>query len=76
MLNIAGVVGLQRNMTEGEGSVSNSELREIKLKLALKDREVKELKEELAEAKKTGVKKSSNFDELQNERDQLVMKIE
>lgn len=59
-----------------QANVSNSELRELKLKLARVEKEAKQLKEELENFKKTGVAKASSFDELQNERDQLIMKNE
>lgn len=76
ILNSAGVLGLSQSMSGGDAGISTSELREIKLKLALKEKENKELKEEMAEIKKNGARKASNFDEIQNERDQMVMKIE
>lgn len=59
-----------------QAQVSNSELRELKLKLARKEKEAKELKEELSEIKKTGQVKAGETDEMQNERDQLIMKNE
>ena len=59
-----------------QANVSTSELRELKLKLARSEKENRELKEHIQELKKTGVTKASNFDEIQNERDQLVMKNE
>lgn len=59
-----------------QANVSTSELRELKLKLARSEKENRELKEQIQELKKTGSAKASNFEELQNERDQLVMKNE
>ena len=56
--------------------MSNSELRDLKLKLARKEKENKELKEEMERLKKEGVASSGNFLEIQNERDQLIMKNE
>ena len=56
--------------------MSNSEVRELKLKLVRTQQENKALREELEQLKKTGAAKASNADEVQNERDQLVMKIE
>ena len=60
----------------GDAGISNTELRELKLKLARKENENKELRQELESLKKNGAAKASNFDDIQNERDQLVMKIE
>ena len=51
VLNAAGMSGLISNQAMGGGggssAASSSELRELKLKLARKEKEVKELKEEL-----------------------------
>ena len=56
--------------------MSTSELRELKLKLARSEKENRDLKEQIAEIKKSGATDASNFGEIQNERDQLVMKNE
>ena len=77
---MAGVSGLQNNLAGGAdlgaSNMSNSEVRELKLKLVRTQQENKALREELEQLKKTGVAKAANADEVQNERDQLVMKIE
>ena len=39
------------------------------MKLAKREKEVKELKEELELVKKNGASSASNFEEMQNERD-------
>lgn len=78
VLNASSIVGLQgvKSAGAGDAGISNTELRELKLKLARKENENKELRQELESLKKNGAAKASNFDDIQNERDQLVMKIE
>ena len=56
--------------------MSTSELRELKLKLARKEKEAKELREELELVKKNGVASAQDSESIQNERDQLIMKNE
>ena len=73
---IAGLSNAGMPSGGSQAQVSNSELRELKLKLARKEKEAKDLKDELSEIKKTGAVKAGNFDEMQNERDQLIMKNE
>ena len=72
VLNTQASMGLSNaGMPQGssQAQVSNSELRELKLKLARKEKENKELKDQLEEIKKNGASKATSFDEMQSERD-------
>ena len=62
--------------SSGHHGASASEVRELKMKLARKEKENKELVAQLEALKQGKAASASNFDELQNERDQLVMKNE
>lgn len=69
VLNTQGIVGGVMQSTGpsqggAQANVSTSELRELKLKLARSEKENRELREQIAEFKKTGVSNASNFDEL------------
>ena len=44
--------------------MSTSELRDLKLKLARSEKENRELKEQIAEMRKSGTAKASNFDDI------------
>jgi len=44
--------------------VSTGELRELKLKLARSEKENRDLKEQIAEIKKSGASEASNFGEV------------
>ena len=65
---MAGVSGLQNNLAGGAdlgaSNMSNSEVRELKLKLVRTQQENKALREELEQLKKTGVAKAANADEV------------
>ena len=67
---------LAQQSVSGSANVSSAELRDLKLKLARKENEFKELKAQLEEIKKNGVTKEADSEEIQNERDQLIMKNE
>ena len=72
VLNTQASMGLSNaGMPQGssQAQVSNSELRELKLKLARKEKENKELKDQVDEIKKNGASKATSFDEMQSERD-------
>ena len=65
--SITNSLGASQGPSHGGGaqhSMSTSELRDLKLKLARSEKENRELKEQIAELKKSGTAKSSNFDEI------------
>ena len=70
MLNAAGITGLLAaggggsQGSSSQANVSSGELRDLKLKLARKEKENKELREQLEELKKTGVSKASTFNDI------------
>lgn len=60
----------------GGNSGGSGELREIKLKLIQVEKENKALKQQMEEVKKNGASKVSGLNDIQNERDQLILKNE
>ena len=64
--SIASSLGAQGPSSQGgaQHSMSTSELRDLKLKLARSEKENRELKEQIAEMRKSGTAKASNFDDI------------
>ena len=64
--SIASALGASQGPSQGgaQHTMSTSELRDLKLKLARSEKENRELKEQITELKKSGTAKASNFDDI------------
>lgn len=77
VLNAAGIQGLVQSNGGGMGGGGSSkDHRELKLQLARKEKELKEMAAQLEQLKKNGTAQNGQYDDIQNERDQLIMKNE